>query len=89
MTSPAKLTHTQLAILSDEVALPMAGLAAAFNGLRTIMDRRSILDGVDQDKRWPQLRHSDRPVQIVPRSRVRRQRRLGAASASGHWNQAA
>ena len=29
-----------------EVALPMAGLAAAFNGLRTIMDRRSILDGV-------------------------------------------
>ena len=24
----------------------MAGLAAAFNGLRTIMDRRSILDGV-------------------------------------------
>ena len=24
----------------DEVALPMAGLAAAFNGLRTIMDRR-------------------------------------------------
>ena len=27
-------------------ALPVAGLAAAFNGLRTIMDRRSILDGV-------------------------------------------
>ena len=24
----------------------MAGLAAAFNGLQTIMDRRSILDGV-------------------------------------------
>ena len=24
----------------------MAGLAAAFNGLRTIMGRRSILDGV-------------------------------------------
>jgi hypothetical protein len=39
--------------------------------------------------RWPQLRHSDRPVQIVPRPRVRRQRRPGAASASGHWNPAA
>src|SRR5271155_1750467 len=34
------------AFADDEVALPMAGLAAAFNGLRTIMDRRSILDGV-------------------------------------------
>ena len=27
----------------------MAGLAAAFNGLRTIMDRRSILMGSRQD----------------------------------------
>src|SRR5271157_1366547 len=34
------------AFADDEVALPMAGLAAVFNGLRTIMDRRSILDGV-------------------------------------------
>ena len=35
------------ALADDEVALPMAGLAAAFNGLRTIMDRSSILDGVE------------------------------------------
>src|SRR5580704_16660493 len=38
--------HRPCAFADDEVALPMAGLAAAFNGLRTIMDRRSILDGV-------------------------------------------
>src|ERR1700731_3186391 len=38
--------HRPCAFTDDEVALPMAGLAAAFNGLRTIMDRRSILDGV-------------------------------------------
>src|ERR1700733_10427040 len=38
--------HRPRAFADDEVALPMAGLAAAFNGLRTIMDRRSILDGV-------------------------------------------
>src|SRR4029077_19529497 len=34
------------AFADDEVALPMTGLAAAFNGLRTIMDRSSIYDGV-------------------------------------------
>src|ERR1700729_4072562 len=39
-------TSTGRVHLDDEVALPMAGFAAAFNGLRTIMDRRSILDGV-------------------------------------------
>src|SRR5712672_331249 len=38
--------HRPCAFADDEVALPMAGLATAFNGLRTIMDRRSILDGV-------------------------------------------
>src|SRR5580658_9315328 len=38
--------HRPCAFADDEVALPMAGLAAAFNGLRTIMDRRSILEGV-------------------------------------------
>src|SRR5271166_5288061 len=38
--------HRPSAFADDEVALPMAGLAAAFNGLRTIMDRSSILDGV-------------------------------------------
>ncbi len=38
--------HRPGAFADDEVALPMAGLAAAFNGLRTIMDRRSILEGV-------------------------------------------
>src|SRR4029077_4788637 len=38
--------HRPRTFADDEVALPMAGLAAAFNGLRTIMDRRSILDGV-------------------------------------------
>src|SRR6516164_7594272 len=38
--------HRPCAFADDEVALPMAGLAAAFNGLRTLMDRRSILDGV-------------------------------------------
>src|SRR5208283_3526851 len=38
--------HRPCAFADDEVALPMAGLAAVFNGLRTIMDRRSILDGV-------------------------------------------
>src|SRR5580700_6942901 len=38
--------HRPCAFADDEVALPMAGFAAAFNGLRTIMDRRSILDGV-------------------------------------------
>src|SRR5215831_20160570 len=38
--------HRPCAFADDEVALPMAGLAAAFNGLRTVMDRRSILDGV-------------------------------------------
>src|SRR5271168_1737449 len=38
--------HRPCAFADDEVALPMTGLAAAFNGLRTIMDRRSILDGV-------------------------------------------
>src|SRR5271165_1722892 len=38
--------HRPRALADDEVALPMAGLAAAFNGLRTIMDRGSILDGV-------------------------------------------
>src|ERR1700735_105141 len=38
--------HRPCAFADDEVTLPMAGLAAAFNGLRTIMDRRSILDGV-------------------------------------------
>jgi hypothetical protein len=27
----------------------MAGLTAAFNGLRTILDRRSILDGVTRE----------------------------------------
>jgi hypothetical protein len=42
----------------------MAGLAAAFNGLRTIMDRRSILCSTSQaaqlghSKRCPQVRHS-------------------------------
>ena len=35
--------HRPCAFADDEVALPMAGLAAAFNGLRAIMDRRSIL----------------------------------------------
>src|SRR6516165_3634841 len=38
--------HRPRALADDEVALPMAGLAAAFNGLGTIMDRGSILDGV-------------------------------------------
>ena len=38
--------HRACAFADDEVALPMAGFAAAFNGLGTIMDRRSILDGV-------------------------------------------
>src|SRR5450432_4089647 len=38
--------HRPCAFADDEVALPMAGLAAAFNDLRTIMDRASILDGV-------------------------------------------
>src|SRR5277367_6683893 len=38
--------HRPCAFADDEVALPMAGLASAFNGLRTIMDRRSILDSV-------------------------------------------
>src|SRR5271166_6254733 len=38
--------HRPCALADDEVALPMAGLAAAFNGLRTIVDRSSILDGV-------------------------------------------
>src|SRR5271168_4248309 len=38
--------HRPRTFADDEVALPVAGLAAAFNGLRTIMDRRSILDGV-------------------------------------------
>src|SRR5215467_5984915 len=38
--------HRPCAFADDEVALPMAGLAAAFNGLRTFMDRCSILDGV-------------------------------------------
>src|SRR5271169_5580199 len=38
--------HRPCAFADDEVALPMAGLAAAFNGFRTIMDRASILDGV-------------------------------------------
>src|SRR5271156_3519562 len=38
--------HRPGAFADDEVALPMTGLAAAFHGLWTIMDRRSILDGV-------------------------------------------
>src|SRR3974377_1878064 len=38
--------HRAGAFADDEVALPMASLAAAFNDLGTIMDRRSILDGV-------------------------------------------
>src|SRR5271166_3243036 len=38
--------HRPCAFADDEVAFPMAGLAAAFNGLGTIMDRSSILDGV-------------------------------------------
>src|SRR5208282_763197 len=38
--------HRPGAFADDEVAPPMTGLAAAFNGLWTIKDRRSILDGV-------------------------------------------
>ena len=38
--------HRPRALADDEVALPMASLAAAFNGLRTIIDRSTILDGV-------------------------------------------
>jgi hypothetical protein len=38
--------HRPGAFADDEVALAMTGFAAAFIGLRTIMDRSSILDGV-------------------------------------------
>src|SRR6516225_800509 len=38
--------HRPRALADDEVALPVASLAAVFNGLWTIMDRSSILDDV-------------------------------------------
>ena len=38
--------HRPRALADVEVALPMASLAAVFNGLWTIMDRSSILEGV-------------------------------------------
>src|SRR3974390_1913429 len=41
--------HWPRALADDEVALPMASLAAAFNGLRTVMDRSSILEGVARE----------------------------------------
>src|SRR5208282_2210826 len=54
------------AFADDEVALPMAGLAAAFNGLRTIMDRRSILDGVARGSGAPRATAFVATRQITP-----------------------
>jgi len=44
----------------------MAGLAAAFNGLRTIMDRRSILDGVARRSGATRATAFVAPRQITP-----------------------
>ena len=44
----------------------MAGLAAAFNGLRTIMDRRSILDGVARGSGATRATAFVAPRQIKP-----------------------
>ena len=38
--------HGPRAFADDEIALPMASLAAGFDGFRPIMDRSSILEGV-------------------------------------------
>src|SRR5277367_6490904 len=58
--------HRPCAFADDEVALPMAGLAAAFNGLRTIMDRRSILDGVARGSGATRARALVATRQITP-----------------------
>src|SRR5277367_4052232 len=58
--------HRPCAFADDEVALPMAGLAAAFNGLRTIMDRRSILDGVARGSGATRATAFVAPCQITP-----------------------
>src|SRR5271169_715399 len=58
--------HRPSAFADDEVALPMAGLAAAFNGLRTIMDRRSILDGVARRSGVTRATALVAPCQITP-----------------------
>ena len=50
----------------DEVALPMAGLGAAFNDLRTIMDRRSILDRVARGSGATRATALVAPCQITP-----------------------
>jgi hypothetical protein len=44
----------------------MAGLVAAFNGLRTIMDRRSILDGVARGSGTPRATAFMATRQITP-----------------------
>src|SRR5271169_4015858 len=54
------------AFADDEVALPMAGLAAAFNGLRAIMDRSSILDSVARESRATPATALVAPCQITP-----------------------
>ena len=58
--------HGPRALADDEVALPMAGLAATFNGLRTIMDRRSILDGVARGSGVTRATAFVAPCQITP-----------------------
>src|SRR3984957_12245268 len=61
--------HRPCAFADDEVALPMAGLAAAFNGLRTLMDRRSILDGVARGSGATRATAFVAPRQITPQGR--------------------
>src|ERR1700729_1138659 len=61
--------HRPCAFADDEVALPMAGLAAAFNGLRTIMDRRSILDGVARGSGATRATAFGATRQITPQAR--------------------
>jgi len=41
--------HGPQAFADDEVALPMASLAAAFDDFRPIMDRSAIFDGVARE----------------------------------------
>src|ERR1700722_14719633 len=58
--------HRPGAFADDEVALPMAGLAAAFDDLRTIMDRRSVLDGVARGSGATRAMAFVAPCQITP-----------------------
>jgi hypothetical protein len=58
--------HRPGGFADDEVALPMAGLAAAFNDLRTIIDRRSILDGVARGSGPTRATAFVAPRQITP-----------------------